>query len=38
MLAEDTVKKYVSRILAATGCASRTQLALEVQSFGPPAT
>ncbi|PTR24918.1 LuxR family transcriptional regulator [Rhodococcus sp. OK519] len=37
-LTEDTVKKYVSRILAATGCASRTQLALEVQSFGPPAT
>lgn len=44
-LTEDTVKKYVSRILATTGCASRTQLALEVQrqsaqrqSFGPPAT
>ncbi|WP_433608094.1 response regulator transcription factor [Prescottella agglutinans] len=44
-LTEDTVKKYVSRILAATGCASRTQLALDVQrqsvqrqSFGPPAT
>ncbi|WFR73210.1 LuxR C-terminal-related transcriptional regulator [Prescottella defluvii] len=44
-LTEDTVKKYVSRILAATGCASRTQLALEIQSqsvqrqsFGPPAT
>ncbi|WP_420879716.1 response regulator transcription factor [Rhodococcus sp. (in: high G+C Gram-positive bacteria)] len=44
-LTEDTVKKYVSRILAATGCASRTQLALEVQrqsvqrqAFGPPAT
>ncbi|MCL2535397.1 MAG: LuxR C-terminal-related transcriptional regulator [Nocardiaceae bacterium] len=30
-LTEDTVKKYVSRILAATGCTSRTQLALEVQ-------
>ena len=39
-LTEDTVKKYVSRILAATGCASRTQLAVDVQrqSFGPPAT
>ncbi|WP_305093009.1 helix-turn-helix transcriptional regulator [Prescottella sp. R16] len=44
-LTEDTVKKYVSRILAATGCASRTQLALDVQrraepgqAFGPPAT
>lgn len=44
-LTEDTVKKYVSRILAATGCASRTQLAVEVQrqsvqgqAFGPPAT
>ncbi|WP_241566215.1 helix-turn-helix transcriptional regulator [Prescottella agglutinans] len=40
ILTEDTVKKYVSRILAATGCASRTQLAVDVQrqSFGPPAT
>lgn len=44
-LTENTVKKYVSRILAATGCASRTQLAVEIQSqsvqrqaFGPPAT
>ncbi|WP_430334591.1 response regulator transcription factor [Rhodococcus sp. ACT016] len=39
-LTEDTVKKYVSRILAATGCASRTQLAVDVQrqAFGPPAT
>jgi DNA-binding CsgD family transcriptional regulator len=27
-LTEDTVKKYVSRILAATGCRSRTELAL----------
>ncbi len=27
-LAEDTVKKYVSRILAVTGCASRTELAV----------
>ncbi|GAB2632569.1 LuxR C-terminal-related transcriptional regulator [Prescottella soli] len=39
-LTEDTVKKYVSRILAATGCASRTRLAVDLQrqSFGPPAT
>ena len=27
-LAEDTVKKYVSRILSTTGCQSRTELAL----------
>lgn len=27
-LSEDTVKKYVSRILAVTGCRSRTELAL----------
>lgn len=34
-LTQDTVKKYVSRILAATGCASRTELAIDVrrQSF-----
>jgi len=44
-LTEDTVKKYVSRILAATGYASRTQLAVDVQrrsgrrqALGPPAT
>ncbi|WP_114723200.1 LuxR C-terminal-related transcriptional regulator [Rhodococcus sp. AG1013] len=39
-LTQDTVKKYVSRILAATGCGSRTRLAIEVQrqAFGPPAT
>lgn len=30
-LAEDTVKKYVSRILTATGCRSRTKLALCVE-------
>lgn len=30
-LAEDTVKKYVSRVLAATGCRSRTELALRLQ-------
>lgn len=30
-LTQDTVKKYVSRILAATGCASRTQLAIDVR-------
>ncbi|CAM3178117.1 LuxR C-terminal-related transcriptional regulator [Prescottella defluvii] len=38
-LTQDTVKKYVSRILAATGCGSRTRLAIEVQrqAFGPPA-
>ncbi|MDG3014101.1 helix-turn-helix transcriptional regulator [Speluncibacter jeojiensis] len=33
-LTEDTVKKYVSRILAATGCSSRTQLAVDVQRQG----
>lgn len=33
-LAEDTVKKYVSRILAATGCRSRTELALLVGAAG----
>ncbi|HWN32999.1 MAG TPA: helix-turn-helix transcriptional regulator [Pseudonocardia sp.] len=36
-LAEDTVKKYVSRTLAATGCRSRTELALLVGSSGRPA-
>lgn len=34
-LTEDTVKKYVSRILAATGYTSRTQLAVGVQCQGP---
>lgn len=29
-LAEDTVKKYVSRVLATTGCRSRTELAIRV--------
>ncbi|MDI9918908.1 LuxR C-terminal-related transcriptional regulator [Rhodococcus sp. IEGM 1379] len=35
MLTQDTVKKYVSRILATTGCGSRTQLAIDArrQSF-----
>lgn len=32
-LSEDTVKKYVSRILTATGCRSRTRLALCVQRW-----
>jgi DNA-binding CsgD family transcriptional regulator len=36
-LAEDTVKKYVSRTLAATGCRSRTELALLVGPTGRPA-
>ena len=36
-LAEDTVKKYVSRMLAATGCRSRTELALLVAQVDPPA-
>lgn len=31
MLTPDTVKKYVSRILAATGCSSRTQLAIDAR-------
>lgn len=29
-LAEDTVKKYVSRVLTATGCRSRTELAVRL--------
>ncbi|WP_084755979.1 helix-turn-helix transcriptional regulator [Pseudonocardia thermophila] len=32
-LAEDSVKKYVSRILAATGCQSRMELALLARSI-----
>lgn len=32
MLAEDSVKKYVSRILTATGCQSRMELALLARS------
>ena len=32
-LAEDTVKKYVSRILSTTGCQSRTELALLARSL-----
>ncbi|MDT7566548.1 MAG: hypothetical protein QOG76_5172, partial [Pseudonocardiales bacterium] len=36
-LAEDTVKKYVSRTLAATGCRSHTELALLVGPTGQPA-
>lgn len=31
-LAEDTVKKYVSRVLAATGCRTRTELALSISA------
>ncbi|MGQ4598936.1 LuxR C-terminal-related transcriptional regulator [Nocardia sp. R6R-6] len=31
-LAEDTVKKYVSRVLAATGCRTRTELALSIRT------
>lgn len=31
-LAEDSVKKYVSRILGATGCQSRMELALLARS------
>jgi len=31
-LAEDSVKKYVSRILTATGCQSRMDLALLARS------
>ncbi|NKQ56146.1 helix-turn-helix transcriptional regulator [Amycolatopsis sp. K13G38] len=31
-LAEDTVKKYVSRVLAATGCRTRTELALSIRA------
>jgi DNA-binding NarL/FixJ family response regulator len=31
-LAEDSVKKYVSRILSATGCQSRMELALLARS------
>ncbi|WP_326835303.1 LuxR C-terminal-related transcriptional regulator [Amycolatopsis rhabdoformis] len=30
-LSEDTVKKYVSRVLSATGCRSRTELAIHVR-------
>ena len=37
-LAEDTVKKYVSRTLAATGCRSRTELAMLVGAAGRPAS
>lgn len=33
-LAEDSVKKYVSRILSATGCQSRMELALLARSQG----
>jgi len=33
-LADDSVKKYVSRILAATGCQSRMELALLARSRG----
>jgi DNA-binding NarL/FixJ family response regulator len=33
-LAEDSVKKYVSRILSATGCQSRMELALLARSRG----
>lgn len=33
-LAEDSVKKYVSRILAATGCQSRMELALLARARG----
>ncbi|GAA5154990.1 hypothetical protein GCM10023321_27570 [Pseudonocardia eucalypti] len=33
-LAEDTVKKYVSRALASVGCRSRTELALLVRARG----
>ena len=33
-LAEDSVKKYVSRILAATGCQSRMELALLARAHG----
>lgn len=33
-LAEDSVKKYVSRILAATGCQSRMELALLARAAG----
>ena len=32
-LAEDTVKKYVSRVLAATGCRTRTELALSIRGL-----
>jgi DNA-binding NarL/FixJ family response regulator len=31
-LAEDSIKKYVSRILAVTGCQSRMELALLARS------
>ncbi|HJQ46475.1 MAG TPA: helix-turn-helix transcriptional regulator [Amycolatopsis sp.] len=31
-LAEDTVKKYLSRVLAATGCRTRTELALSLRA------
>ncbi|MFJ9388919.1 response regulator transcription factor [Nocardioides sp. NPDC101246] len=38
-LAEESVKKYVSRVLATTGCATRMELALMIRSgpcpFGP---
>jgi DNA-binding CsgD family transcriptional regulator len=34
VLAEDTVKKYVSRALAATGCRTRTELAVRALSGG----
>jgi len=37
-LAEDTVKKYVSRMLAATDCRSRTELALLVAQTDRPVT
>jgi DNA-binding NarL/FixJ family response regulator len=33
-LADDSIKKYVSRILAATGCQSRMELALLARSRG----
>jgi len=36
-LTEDTVKKYVSRALAATGCRTRTELALLARSNTWPA-
>lgn len=33
-LSEDTVKKYVSRVLLETGCRSRTELAVRLRSGG----